>query len=147
MGVESEEFLMTRYRPAVDSTARARFLRRRLTKAEMAMWRLLRAAFPTAHFRKQVPIGRHVADFTSHKAKLVIEVDGGQHGGKRDDRRTSVLNEAGYRVIRFWNNEVLGNPAGVARLVEAALVSNSTPTPTLPPHGGGSDTEPTPWHV
>lgn len=133
---------MTRYRPAVGSTERARSLRRRLTKAEMAMLRLLRSAFPDWHFRKQVPIGRHVADFASHRGKLVIEVDGGQHGEARDANRTRVLQAAGYRVIRFWNNDVLENPDGVAILVDAALVSNSTPTPTLPPRGGGAARSP-----
>ena len=136
---------MTRYRPAVGSTARARSLRRRLTKAEAAMLRLLRSAFPDWHFRKQVPIGRHVADFASHRAKLVIEVDGGQHGGKRDEERTTVLRAAGYRVIRFWNNDVLGNPDGVAMSIETALVSSATPTPTLPPQGGGGNAEPSSW--
>ena len=111
------------------------------------MWRLLRVGFPDARFRRQVPIGVHVADFASHRSKLVIEVDGGQHNGERDDERTRLIDAAGYRVIRFWNNDVLGNPEGVARMIDTALVSNSTPTPPLPPPGGGRIAEHRPWHV
>ena len=147
MGVEFEEKLVTRYRPAIGSTERARSLRKRMTKAEIVMLRLLRSAFSDWHFRKQVPIGRHTADFASHRAKLIIEVDGGQHSELRDAARTKVLEAAGYRVIRFWNNDVLGNPDGVATLIEAALVSSATPTPTLPPQGGGSFTESPSWRV
>jgi very-short-patch-repair endonuclease len=116
-----------------------------MTKAERAMLRLLRAGFPDWHFRKQVPIGRQVADFASHRAKLVIEVDGGQHGDSRDADRTRILSAAGYRVVRFWNNDVLGNPDGVAGMIDAALVSNATPTPTLPPQGGGNLAESFSW--
>jgi very-short-patch-repair endonuclease len=87
------------------------------------MWRLLRQSFPDAHFRFQVPIRDFVADFASHGEKLVIEVDGGQHGGPADDERAQVIKGEGYRVLRFWNNDVLGNPDGVAQVVEEALVS------------------------
>jgi very-short-patch-repair endonuclease len=111
------------------------------------MWPFLRLGFSNSHFRKQVPIGRLAADFASHRAKLIIEVDGGQHGGTRDAARPRVLEAAGYRVIRFWNNEVIGNADGVARMIEAALVSEATPTPTLPPQGGGSHSETRSWHA
>ena len=109
------------------------------------MLHLLRCTFPDWHFRKQVPIGRDFADFASHRAKLVIEVDGGQHCEARDASRTRILKAAGYRVIPFWNNDVLGNPDGVAMLIDAALVSSATPTPTLPPQGGGGSPEPSSW--
>jgi very-short-patch-repair endonuclease len=102
------------------------------------MWRLLRQAFPDAHFRFQVPIRDYVADFASHGAKLIIEVDGGQHGDTADRDRTRIIETEGYRVLRFWNNEVLGNPDGVARLIDSALGSESTPTLTLPHQGGGN---------
>ena len=127
---------MTRYRPPIGSTYRARSLRRRRTKAEETIWRLLRQSFPDAHFRFQVPIRDFVADFASHGAKLIIEVDGGQHGGTPDRQRTRIIESEGYRVLRFWNNEVLGNPEGVARMVDAALVSESTPHPNPPPSRG-----------
>jgi very-short-patch-repair endonuclease len=118
-----------------------------MTKAEIAMWRLLRLGFPDDHFRKQVPIGVYTADFASHRHKLVIEVDGGQHGGAGDQTRTRVIEAAGFRVIRFWNNDVLQNSDGVALVIDAALVSKSTPTPTLPPQGGGNSTETPSWRV
>jgi very-short-patch-repair endonuclease len=108
-----------------------------MTDAETAMWRLLRLGFPDEHFRKQVPIGVHVADFATHRHKLIIEVDGGQHGTRKDEERTRTIAAAGFRVIRFWNSDVLQNPDGVAHLISTALGSNATPTPTLPPQGGG----------
>ena len=111
------------------------------------MWRILRQAFPDAHFRFQVPMRDFVADFASHGAKLVIEVDGGQHGGVDDLARTGIIEGEGYRVIRFWNNDLLRNPDGVARMIEAELVSESTPTLTLPHQGGGNPAEPFSWRV
>jgi very-short-patch-repair endonuclease len=85
------------------------------------MWRLLRQSFPNAHFRRQLPIRQFVADFASHRAKLVIEVDGGQHGDAVDAHRSRTLEDEGYRVLRFWNNEVLGNADGIYAVIAAAL--------------------------
>ena len=86
------------------------------------MWDLLRLAFPDLHFRKQVPLRHFIVDFASHRAKLIIEVDGGQHAlSTTDADRTLVLEAEGYRVLRFWNNEVLGNPDGVHSVIAAAL--------------------------
>ena len=98
------------------------------------LWRLLREAFPGWHFRKQVPIRHFIADFASHCAKLVIEVDGGQHATDEDAPRSAIIKAEGYRVIRFWNNEVLGNREGVRHAIDAALRERH-PTPT-PPHRG-----------
>ncbi|HWH23181.1 MAG TPA: DUF559 domain-containing protein, partial [Allosphingosinicella sp.] len=83
---------------------RARRLRNDPTEAEKALWRLLRENFLRVRFRRQVPIRHYIADFASHRAMLVIEVDGGQHGGEVDAARTAVIEAEGYRVIRFWNN-------------------------------------------
>lgn len=105
-----------------------------MTNAERAMWRLLRVSFKDQHFRRQVPIRHFIADFASHAAKLVIEVDGGQHGLQTDGRRTEIIQDEGYRIIRFWNNEVLGNPDGVWTTIDAAL-REPHPTPA-PPHQG-----------
>ena len=107
-----------------------------MTDAERALWRLLREAFPEAHFRRQTPLRHYVADFASHRARLVIEVDGGQHGGIDDDRRTAIIAAEGYRVIRFWNSDVIGNPDGVIEAIGGALLEHN-PTPTSPHRGEG----------
>ena len=95
---------------------------------------MLREGFGDWHFRKQVPLRHFVADFASHRGKLVIEVDGGQHDAARDLPRTRVIEDEGYRVLRFWNNEVLGNPEGVWTVIDGALRERH-PTPA-PPHQG-----------
>lgn len=95
---------------------------------------MLRESFREHHFRRQVPIRHFIADFASHRAKLVIEVDGGQHSPEREDERTRMIEAEGYRIIRFWNNEVIGNPQGVWTAIEAALLDRH-PTPA-PPHQG-----------
>ena len=128
-----------KHHPPEGAVKRARRLRRDMTDAEKAMWRLLREAFPERHFRKQVPIRHFIADFASHRAKLIIEVDGGQHNDETDALRTAVIEAEGNRVIRFWNNEVLGNPDGVDGVwvvIDSALQGHH-PHPTLPhPEGG-----------
>ena len=105
-----------------------------MTDAERAVWRLRRESFPEQHFRRQVPIRNFIADFATHRAKLVIEIDGGQHEAATDVGRTRVIEAEGYRVLRFWNHEVFGNPAGVWTVIDAAL-RDGHPTPT-PPHQG-----------
>jgi very-short-patch-repair endonuclease len=107
--------------PPDGSTSRARQLRSNATDAERALWRLLREAFPEARFRRQVPIRNYIVDFASHRAKLVIEADGGQHNEEADADRTSVLKADGYRILRFWNNDILDNPEGVARHIAQYL--------------------------
>lgn len=104
---------------------RARSMRRNATTAESVLWYALREALPQAKFRRQVPIGRYIADFASHRAKLIIEVDGGQHGERieQDAKRTRFLEGEGFRVIRFWNNDVLTNCDGVLEQIAAALPS------------------------
>lgn len=92
-----------------------------MTEAERALWRILTQSFPNCYFRKQVPIRQYIADFASHRAKLIIEVDGGQHAVELDRGRTAVLEGEGYGVLRFWNNEVLDNPDGVWTLIDRAL--------------------------
>jgi very-short-patch-repair endonuclease len=123
-----------KYRPAIGSTARARNLRANMTDAERAMWRLLREAFPDARFRCQVPIRSFIADFASHRAKLVIEVDGGQHSDEADAGRTSLIEGEGYRVVRFWNDDVLANADGVYEVIARALHERH-PRPTSPIKG------------
>jgi very-short-patch-repair endonuclease len=102
---------MKKHPPPI-SIKRARELRRNPTEAEKAMWRLLKQNFPQARFRQQVPLRHYIADFACHRLKAVIEIDGGQHSAETDEQRTRIIQAEGYRIIRFWNNEVLENPAG-----------------------------------
>ena len=125
---------MVKHHPPDGAIKRARHLRRDVTAAERAMWRILREGFPEHHFRRQVPIRHFIADFACHQAKLIIEVDGGQHSVEADAARSAVLAKEGYRVIRFWNDEVLNNPGGIWLAIDATL-PNHHPTPT-PPHQG-----------
>jgi very-short-patch-repair endonuclease len=127
-------------------TARARKLRATMTDAERKLWSVLRGAQMNGHsFRRQHPIGNYVADFWCADARLVVEVDGGQHNLSRelvrDARRSEILAQQGIKVIRFWNNDVLLNLDGVWQVIAAEISVRvaSTPTPTLPLAGGGSD--------
>ncbi|WP_232492063.1 endonuclease domain-containing protein [Novosphingobium kaempferiae] len=104
---------------------RARELRLNATDAERAMWRLLRRHFPRAHFRRQVPLLHYIADFASHSLKIVIEIDGGQHSPETDAARTHAIESQGYRVIRFWNTDLLSNPEGCMIALDAALAPAS----------------------
>lgn len=101
---------------------RAPELRREMTDAERALWRVLRERQVEGRkFRRQVPLGAYVADFACLEAKLVVEVDGGQHGDARDAHRDRWLREQGFRVLQFRNNEVAGNLEGVYQRVVDAL--------------------------
>jgi very-short-patch-repair endonuclease len=123
---------------------RARRLRRDMTDAERKLWsRLKGLAVGSSHFRRQATIGSYFADFACHEQRLVIEVDGGQHGEanfiKNDASRTEYLKSQGYRVLRFWNNEVLTNIDGVMSVIYQAL-ENAPPTPSpSPPQAGGGE--------
>lgn len=105
------------------ATARARHLRRNMTEAERLLWAALRHSLPETHWRRQVPLGQYIADFCSHRARLVVELDGGQHASTadRDATRTAFLVAQGYRVLRFWNNDVTENVGGVLATIAAAL--------------------------
>ena len=88
----------------------ARALRRSQTDAERKLWSLLRDRQLGAwKFRRQFPIGPYIADFCCMKKRLIVELDGGQHAVEvnKDRRRTRYLNQQGYKVIRFWDNEAL----------------------------------------
>ncbi|HEX5257739.1 MAG TPA: DUF559 domain-containing protein, partial [Sphingomicrobium sp.] len=114
---------LKRLKLAADAVQRARGLRRRMTKAERVLWRALRATFPDCHWRKQVPLGPYFADFACHSAKLVIEVDGGQHARavERDAKRSRFLEDEGFQVLRFWNDDVLSNTDGVRQRIAEEL--------------------------
>jgi len=116
----------------------ARRLRRDSTEVEKILWRGLRERIPGAKFRRQHPIGRFIADFACPGAKLVIEIDGGQHAERQegDERRTAELARHGYRVIQFWNNDVLDNLEGVLEAIRLALASPPTSPGLSAPEGG-----------
>jgi len=105
---------------------RARELRRVSTDAERILWsRLRNGRLMEAKFRRQHPIGPYVADFFCLEAKLVVELDGGGHDEddqrRLDQARTQYLESCGYKVLRFWNNEVSGNIKGVLDTIAGQL--------------------------
>ena len=105
-------------------SVRARALRKNLTDAEARLWRQLRyKQLDGFRFRRQQPIGPYIVDFFCPRAKPIIELDGGQHSTdqERDERRTRWLEARGYRVIRFWNNDVLSNTDGVLLTIRQAF--------------------------
>jgi very-short-patch-repair endonuclease len=124
------------------TSGHARSLRKQTTDPERLLWRTLRE-FKQAglHFRRQVPIGNYVADFACHRAKVIVELDGSQHGEddhlEYDSQRTNFLKSRGYRVLRFWNAEVLADPQTVADFILAESSSRMSPPPLTPPRVGG----------
>ncbi len=116
---------------------RARRLRREQTDAERTLWSRLRARqVGGAKFRRQQVIAGVIVDFCCLERKLVVEVDGGQHAtqGKADRQRTVLLAERGYRVLRFWNHDVLTSTDVVLQQIIAALID---PHPSPLPEGRG----------
>ncbi len=112
------------------SDDRVRQLRTNQTDAENRLWRHLRnRQVGGAKFRRQVPIGPYIADFVCHDAALVIELDGGQHANQQvqDSQRSAFIEHEGYRVLRFWNNDVLQNTDGVLQVIVAALRAGPSP--------------------
>jgi BirA family biotin operon repressor/biotin-[acetyl-CoA-carboxylase] ligase len=109
----------------------ARKLRRDMTDAERRLWSHLRARQQCdARFTPQFPIGDHVVDFACRRLRLAIELDGGQHSDSAtDEARTRSIEAHGYRVIRFWNHDVLENTDGVLHRIaeEIALARNEPP--------------------
>ncbi len=102
---------------------RAKDLRRNMTDAEQALWRILRnRQFAHTKFRRQVPIGPYIADFACYDARLIVEADGGQHSESAGDtKRDAWFASEGFRTLRFWNNDILKNPEGVAIAIGMAL--------------------------
>ena len=125
--------------PVGGAARRARSLRQNMTEAESRVWQILRLRQMNGYkFRRQAPIGRYIADFACHEARLIVEIDGGQHdpSSPREAERSRFLHNEGYRVLRFWNNEVLANLDGVHQTIAHEL-GRITPTQTLPHRGGG----------
>ncbi len=91
---------------------RSRLLRKDMTMAEKKLWAQLRKKrFSNLRFRRQFVLGKYIVDFISLEPKIIIEVDGSQHAEQinYDLKRTAYLESMGYKVLRYWNNEVLGN--------------------------------------
>ncbi len=114
----------------------ARALRKNSTDAERLLWAALRDhRLNGASFRRQVPIQNFIADFVCHAAKLVVELDGGRHfsdrAEKRDATRSAVIEAQGFKVLRFSNQDVMTNRAGVVETI-ASAVAEKAPTPALP---------------
>jgi very-short-patch-repair endonuclease len=99
---------------------RAKRLRRNATDAERLIWARLRGRrFAGYKFKRQVPIAGYVVDFVALEAKLIVEIDGGQHSTRieEDRARTKELERFGYRIVRFWNHDVLNNIEGVLEML------------------------------
>lgn len=118
-----------------DLLAPAKRMRREPTDAERVLWKMLRAKqFGGFKFKRQEQIGDYIADFVCFSERLIVEADGSQHAESESDRlRDEWLENQGFRVIRFWNNDILTNKEGVAQTILAALVP---PLPNPSPAGG-----------
>lgn len=117
----------------------AKCLRREMTYAERVLWREVRAhRFAGFKFKRQEPLGLYVVDFVCYQARLIVELDGGQHALQQeaDAQRTRWLESRGFRVLRFWNNDVFSNIAGVMHEIERSLVSPLSPSPRPSPVKG-----------
>ena len=124
-------------------TERARDLRNNSTEAEKRLWsRLRKSQLGGLKFSRQMPLAGYIVDFVCRERKLIVELDGSQHvdAAEYDARRTARLEQAGYRVLRFWNNDLSQNLAGVLdAILTAALAERSGPPPSpLPLAGGGA---------
>lgn len=116
-------------------TTIARNLRKKSTKAENLLWQNLRnRQLEGFKFRRQQPIGTYIVDFINFEKGIVIEIDGGQHAllKDKDKQRDAWLNEEGFKVLRFWNNDVFENLDGILQVIRNRLI---TPSP-IPSHKG-----------
>ncbi|MBS0479954.1 MAG: endonuclease domain-containing protein [Proteobacteria bacterium] len=117
----------------MESTNRARQLRNNPTDADAKLWQALSARKVAGiRFNRQVRIEPFICDFVARTPKLIVEIDGGQHASNAadDTARTRYLERKEHRVIRFWNNGVLGNPAGMVAEIERVLRELPSPSPS-----------------
>ena len=118
-------------------------LRKNLTDAERWLWQRLRnRELAGCKFRRQHPIGPFIVDFVSIEKKLVIEVDGGQHAedSESEAKRSKYLNRKGYRILRFWNNQVLQEGESVLDVILSCVIGDAPspqPSPQKNGRGGG----------
>ena len=109
----------------------AKTMRSNMTNAEAKMWYYLRAKrFFALKFKRQVLIGNYIADFVCETKKIIIEIDGGQHNENdnivQDKQRSFYLENNGYKVLRFWNNDVLNNIEGVLEVIRHEIFGNES---------------------
>ena len=117
----------------MEPRTRARELRNNATPTERMLWRELSARkILGVRFNRQVPIGPFICDFVSRSMKLIIEIDGGQHGWQADEdaARTRYLEAQGYRVIRFWNSDVPERIEGVVGEIATIIATLPSPAPS-----------------
>jgi very-short-patch-repair endonuclease len=110
---------------AMNLTNKARSLRKNKTDVEQLVWKYLRNRQQYNYkFRRQFPIEPYIVDFACLELKLIIELDGGQHANRinYDDQRSSFLEQRGFKVIRFWNNDVTENTEGVLEAIRLAIL-------------------------
>lgn len=117
---------------------KAKVMRSQPTDAEAVLWRHLRAGrLAGAKFKRQQPLGRYIVDFVCFEARLIVEVDGGQHNENAyDQARDTWLSSQGFVVRRYWNNEVLAN---LECVLTDILQHTTSPSPSVPPPRGGRE--------
>ena len=124
---------MKKYKKGLKNKAKR--LRKELTETEKYLWKYLRnKQIEEFKFRRQQPIGKYIVDFINFEKKLIVEVDGGQHSiyENKDIIRDKYLKKEGYKILRFWNNEVLNNIEGVLEVI----INNLSPSPKSSPLKG-----------
>jgi very-short-patch-repair endonuclease len=120
---------MPKYRVDQFKRTQAKMLRHALTDAERDLWQLLRSRqLSNVKFRRQVPLGPWVVDFVSFEQMLVVEADGSQHAESTRDRvRDADLQKRGFRLLRFWNNDILQNADGVLQQIMETIEQSPSP--------------------
>ena len=111
--------------------ARAKTMRSNQTDAEHRLWQILRAKRLDGYkFKRQVPIDHYIVDFVCLRERLIVEADDGQHGKEADAERDTYLVAQGFRLLRFWNNDIFGNEdGGITRIIQALTAPLPNPSP------------------
>ena len=121
-------------------TLNARNLRKNMTTQERKLWNIIKnKQFYNYKFLRQYVIGGYIVDFICREEKIIVEIDGGEHNQneniKYDKNRNKYLENLGYKVVRFWNNEIDDNIEGVYRKLQEIFMIKTAPTLTLPRKG------------
>jgi very-short-patch-repair endonuclease len=122
---------MRKYTKKLNLTNFARSNRKESTKTEKVLWDLIRNKKMGFTFRRQHQIGKYIVDFVSLEKRLIIEIDGGQHNEEQnisyDKERTEFLNSKGFKVLRFWNSDILKNIEGIYEIIKKELENQPLP--------------------